>query len=97
MPPAPRAEDLVGAEARAGRQRQGRHSGADVSSNGVENPDSSRYVAKGRRFPWQILKPAEKVFWGGYSGYFADPDGYAWEVAFNPYWPLDQQGLPQLP
>lgn len=44
-----------------------------------------------------ILKPAEKVFWGGYSGYFADPDGYTWEVAFNPYWPLDEQGLPQLP
>lgn len=44
-----------------------------------------------------ILKPAEKVFWGGYSGYFADPDGYAWEVAYNPHWPLDEQGLPQLP
>lgn len=44
-----------------------------------------------------ILKPAEKVFWGGYSGYFADPDGFAWEVAYNPYWPLDENGLPQLP
>ena len=44
-----------------------------------------------------ILKPAELVFWGGYSGYFADPDGYAWEVAYNPHWPLDADGLPQLP
>ena len=44
-----------------------------------------------------ILKPAELVFWGGYSGYFADPDGYAWEVAHNPHWPLDAEGLPQLP
>ena len=43
-----------------------------------------------------ILKPAEHVFWGGYSGYFADPDGHMWELAFNPHWPLDDQGLPQL-
>jgi uncharacterized protein len=44
-----------------------------------------------------ILKPAEVVEWGGYSGYFADPDGHAWEVAHNPYWPLDEHGIPQLP
>ena len=43
-----------------------------------------------------ILKPAEHVFWGGYSGYFADPDAHAWELAYNPHWPLDDQGLPQL-
>lgn len=36
----------------------------------------------------QLLKPAQDVFWGGYSGYFADPDGHAWEVAWNPhFWP----------
>ncbi|NIA70766.1 VOC family protein [Pelagibius litoralis] len=39
-----------------------------------------------------ILKPAEKVFWGGYSGYFADPDGHPWEVAFNPFWTLNDDG-----
>ncbi|MDR5907579.1 VOC family protein [Franzmannia qiaohouensis] len=34
-----------------------------------------------------LVKPAQKVFWGGYSGYFADPDGYLWEVAYNPlFW-----------
>ena len=38
------------------------------------------------------LKAPEKVFWGGYSGYFADPDGHVWEVAHNPYWPLDAEG-----
>ncbi|MCZ6659453.1 MAG: VOC family protein [Gammaproteobacteria bacterium] len=31
-----------------------------------------------------LVKPGQKVFWGGYSGYFADPDGYYWEVAWNP-------------
>lgn len=37
-----------------------------------------------------IVKPAQEVFWGGYSGYFADPDGHLWEVAWNPYFPLDE-------
>lgn len=33
----------------------------------------------------QPVKKPEKVFWGGYSGYFADPDGHLWEVAYNPF------------
>ena len=36
----------------------------------------------------KLVKPAQDVFWGGYSGYFADPDGHLWEVAWNPhFWP----------
>lgn len=40
-----------------------------------------------------IVKPAQKVFWGGYAGYFRDPEGYLWEVAHNPlFWvgPADE-------
>lgn len=33
----------------------------------------------------KIVKPGQKVFWGGYSGYFSDPDGFYWEVAYNPF------------
>lgn len=44
-----------------------------------------------------ILKPAQEAFWGGYSGYFADPDGHAWEVAYNPRWKLDAEGRVVLP
>lgn len=43
------------------------------------------------------LKPPEKVFWGGYSGYFADPDGHVWELAMNPFWPLGPDGSLMLP
>lgn len=43
------------------------------------------------------LKAPEKVFWGGYSGYWADPDGHVWEVALNPFWPLGPQGELTLP
>jgi uncharacterized glyoxalase superfamily protein PhnB len=45
----------------------------------------------------RLLKPAEEVHWGGYSGYFADPDGYPWEVAWNPFWKLSEDGRGQLP
>ncbi len=44
-----------------------------------------------------ILKPAENAFWGGYSGYFADPDGHPWEVAWNPHWTLGKDGSVTLP
>jgi hypothetical protein len=43
------------------------------------------------------LKPPGTVFWGGYSGHWADPDGHVWEVAMNPYWPLAEDGSLTLP
>lgn len=43
------------------------------------------------------IKPPEKVFWGGYSGYYADPDGHVWEIAHNPFWPLEEDGSLVLP
>lgn len=42
-------------------------------------------------------KAPHKVFWGGYSGYFADPDGHLWEVAHNPFAPLDENRNMPLP
>ena len=45
----------------------------------------------------KVLKRPEKVFWGGYSGYFADPDGHVWEIATNPFWPLSPDGSLTLP
>ncbi len=37
-----------------------------------------------------IVKPAQDTFWGGYAGYFQDPDAHLWEVAWNPHWPLPE-------
>lgn len=45
----------------------------------------------------RALKRPEKVFWGGYSGYYADPDGHVWEIAMNPFWPLESDGSLILP
>ncbi len=45
----------------------------------------------------RILKAANDTDWGGYSGYFADPDGFLWEVAWNPGFPFNDDGSLQLP
>jgi predicted lactoylglutathione lyase len=50
-------------------------------------------VAAGAR----ITRPALATEWGGYNGYFADPDGHLWEVAYNPHWPIGEDGRPILP
>lgn len=44
-----------------------------------------------------VLKPAREASWGGFSGYFADPDGFAWEVAWNPDWHLSPDGSIRIP
>jgi hypothetical protein len=45
----------------------------------------------------RVVKLGHPASWGGYSGYFADPEGNLWEVAYNPFWPLDERGLPVIP
>ena len=45
----------------------------------------------------RIVKPAQDAFWGGYSGYFADPDGHLWEVAWNPGFTITGDGATILP
>ncbi len=52
----------------------------------------ARAIAAGGR----ATKPPEKVFWGGYSGYFADPDGHLWEIAYNPFAPLRANGAMEI-
>ena len=44
-----------------------------------------------------LVKSADAVFWGGYSGYVADPDGHLWEIAHNPFFPFDERGAVRLP
>ena len=44
-----------------------------------------------------IVKPAEEAFWGGYSGYFSDPDRFLWEVAWNPGFAIAEDGSLRIP
>ena len=54
-------------------------------------------IALARSAGGAIPKPPQKTFWGGYAGYFADPDGHLWEVAHNPGFPLSEDGRLTLP
>jgi predicted lactoylglutathione lyase len=44
-----------------------------------------------------IVKQPQRTEWGGYIGYFRDPDGHLWEIAHNPSWPIGADGVPRLP
>jgi uncharacterized protein len=76
---------------------QGRFRGVSLAINVASREAVDTALDTARAASARILKPAQETEWGGYHGYFADPDGHAWEVAHNPFWPLDADGLPQLP
>jgi hypothetical protein len=54
--------------------------GHNVASEAEVDAVMAQALSAGAR----IVKPAAQTFWGGYAGYFADPDGHLWEVVFNP-------------
>jgi predicted lactoylglutathione lyase len=83
-------------DANAGELWNG-NGGMVVAQNVASEAEVDAAMAKAVASGASILKPASKTFWGGYDGYFADPDGHVWEVAFNPHWGLDERGLIELP
>lgn len=68
-----------------------------LANNMRSEQDVDAFLERARAAGGKIVKPAQKVFWGGYSGYFADPDGHLWEVAHNPFFPIDDDGKLRLP
>jgi uncharacterized protein len=72
-------------------------SGVALAQNVASDAEVDAVIAHAMTCGGKLVKAAHKVFWGGYSGYFADPDGHLWEVAHNPFWPLDAEGRVQLP
>jgi len=70
--------------------------GIALAYNARSKADADAVLAEAKAAGATILKPARDVFWGGYSGYFADPDGHVWEVAWNPGWALDEAGRVSL-
>lgn len=72
-------------------------SGITLSYNAKSETEVDEVLAEVQQLGAVVVKPAQKVFWGGYSGYFKDPDGHLIEVAFNPFWALDADGNVKLP
>lgn len=71
--------------------------GMTLAYNVRQREEADLVLAQAQAAGAAILKPAADAFWGGYSGYFADLDGYPWEVAWNPHFSLDQTGNLTLP
>jgi catechol 2,3-dioxygenase-like lactoylglutathione lyase family enzyme len=72
-------------------------SGVTLAINVATADEVAKALAAAEAAGGSILRPAATADWGGVSGYFADPDGYAWEVAWNPGFPLNADGTVRLP
>lgn len=67
-------------------------SGLTISHNTRSEKEVDDILEKVAALGGTIVKRAQKVYWGGYSGYFKDLDGHLFEVAYNPFWELDEKG-----
>ena len=74
------------------RHQRTTFSGLTISYNATSEEEVDTVMREAERQGATIVKPAQKVFWGGYSGYFKDLDGYVFEVAYNPFWEIDGNG-----
>ena len=66
--------------------------GITLAHNVERKEEVAEVLALAEKAGGKIVKPAQDVFWGGHSGYFADLDGYYWEVAWAPMCSFDQTG-----
>jgi len=64
--------------------------GFSLAHNVTSKAEVDALMAEAKAAGGRIVKPAHDTFWGGYAGYFADPDGHLWEVAWNPHWALPE-------
>ncbi|MGV8840042.1 MAG: VOC family protein [Bauldia sp.] len=67
-------------------------SGIALAFNARDRAEVDAVLAEAVAAGAKLLKPATETVWGGYAGYFADPDGHVWEVAHNPFWRIDAEG-----
>lgn len=70
--------------------------GMAVAHNTRSEAEADAVMAQAAAAGGEVVKPMGKVFWGGYSGYFADPDGHLWEVCHNPFATLGEDGSIRL-
>lgn len=74
----------------------GGFSGLTLAQNARSEKEVDETIELVRGLGAKIVKEPQKAAWGGYSGYFADPDGHLWEVAYNPFWKIDEKGTVSL-
>lgn len=67
--------------------------GITLACNMRSKEEVDACMEKVKKYGGVVAKQPQEVFWGGYSGYFQDPDGYYWEVAYGPAWKFDANGM----
>ena len=87
------AEDALQGSSAAGEGFRG----MTLAHNVADKESVAPLLALAEKAGGRIVKPAQDVFWGGHSGYFADLDGHLWEVAWNPFVSLSSTGELILP
>lgn len=81
----------------AGVENDGKgFTGVTLSLNLADESEVNAALQRAENAGAEIIKPAQKVYWGGYSGYFRY-ERFLFEVAFNPFWKLDEEGNVILP
>jgi catechol 2,3-dioxygenase-like lactoylglutathione lyase family enzyme len=71
--------------------------GVSLAYNARSREEADAVLAEAARAGGRITRPARDTAWGGYSGYFADPAGHLWEVAWNPAFAIGPDGAVRLP
>jgi len=71
--------------------------GIEIAHNVGSREEVDAILAEAAAAGGEVRRAAEVMDWGGYSGAFADPEGYVWEVAHNPFWTLGDDGSVTLP
>jgi len=90
------AHGAMGANSKPETRNPAAFGGMTLAHNVRTKAEVTEVLALAERAGAAIVKPAREASWGGFSGYFRDPDGYYWEVAWNPFNPLDAQGFMEL-
>lgn len=67
--------------------------GITLAYNGKSKEEVDEIFAVAEKAGAKIVKAPEIVFWGGYSGYFQDPNGFYWEVAYGESWQFDENDM----
>jgi uncharacterized protein len=89
--------DALAEDAHVATSPQPAFRGVSLAWNAGSEADVDAIFSHALKAGATVVKQPQKVFWGGYSGYFGDPDGHLWEVAYNPFFPINGAGHIELP
>jgi catechol 2,3-dioxygenase-like lactoylglutathione lyase family enzyme len=89
--------DELAKDANVADASRGGFSGMTLAYNARDRAEVDSVLRDAEAVGAKIVRPAQEAFWGGYSGYFSDPDGFLWEAAWNPFFTIAEDGSIRIP